>query len=104
MRDIQFDGSLGCLSSRHVAGLATRLACVTGLVTAERDHVLSAARASIKDNLHRKLSRLLVLELNAARVEGRLEGETPEARFADFQKTSAEPAFWAALGRHYPHL
>ncbi len=104
MRDSRFDGSLGCLSSRHVAGLATRLASVIGLSSDERDHVLNAARAAISDNLHRKLSRLLVLELNAARVEGRLEGETPEARWANFLEASSRQAFWDALSRHYPSL
>ncbi len=50
------------------------------------------------------LGRTMVLELNLAAREGRLAGETPEARFAAFTESLRDPE--AALGilRHYPVL
>ncbi|MFI7120338.1 type 2 lanthipeptide synthetase LanM family protein [Amycolatopsis sp. NPDC049868] len=44
----------------------------------------------------------LVLELNVARLEGRLDGDSPEARFADFLSMLAKPDVAAALWHEYP--
>lgn len=49
-------------------------------------------------------SRVLVLELNIARLEGRLAGETPEARFDAFQRILAAPDGRRALMREYAVL
>lgn len=71
-------------------------------VDAER--VTAAWLSSLPWSLHLMLSRALVLELNVARVEGRLAGPSSEARFEDFLRGLRDPeralAFWA----EYPVL
>jgi len=82
--------------------LAAQLHCVDGLAPAEAAIILEAAWDALHDTLHRKLSRLLILELNAARVEGRLQGDTPQARWDDFIETASGPSFWRGLHKTYP--
>lgn len=59
---------------------------------------------SLPLQLHMMLSRPAVLELNVARMEGRLAGETPEERFAAFLQWLEQPANALALLREYPVL
>ena len=99
-----FDQSLGCLISPALDELATQLGSVVALHARERDAVLGAARESLFGVLHSKLSRLLVLELNAARVTGRLTGEDPRQRWEEFLELSSQQVFWAELAVHYPSL
>lgn len=49
-------------------------------------------------------ARVLVLELNVARLEGRLSGNTPEQRFASFVESLANPTTAAALRAEYSVL
>ncbi|MDH5822864.1 type 2 lanthipeptide synthetase LanM family protein [Luteimonas sp. RD2P54] len=99
-----FSASLGCLIAPSLGELAARLVSVAGLSPAEREVILSATETSLSFVLHAKLSRLLVLELNAARVDGRLAGEDPRARWRAFLEISARPSFWEGLSVHYPTL
>ncbi|HEX4962776.1 MAG TPA: type 2 lanthipeptide synthetase LanM family protein [Thermoanaerobaculia bacterium] len=50
------------------------------------------------------LSRTLVLELNVARLQGLLAGETPEERFASFVERLRDPEAAEAILREYPVL
>jgi type 2 lantibiotic biosynthesis protein LanM len=77
---------------------------MSGLAAAERETILAAADCGLALILHRKVSRLLVLELNLAREHGLLEGDTPEARWLDFLAASGELSFWRGLSGHYPDL
>src|SRR5215470_2479889 len=104
MTDRHFDKSLGCLVSPAVGELATQLSFIGGLSARERDVITEATRESLCNVLHGKLSRLLVLELNAARVTGRLSGDTPEQRWQKFLDLSSERPFWDDLANHYPSL
>ena len=97
-----FGCSLGCLSAPVVGELATQLASLDGLSVSERDVIVAATRENIHAVLHGKLSRLLVLELNGARVTGRLKGETSEQRWNYFLDLSSKRSFWDELGVHYP--
>jgi type 2 lantibiotic biosynthesis protein LanM len=99
-----FDESLGCLISPALDELATQLSFIAGLSTRERDVIANATRESLYMVLHNKLSRLLVLELNAARVTGRLRGESPEQRWQQFLELSSRQSFWDDLASHYPSL
>ncbi|MGH6870401.1 MAG: type 2 lanthipeptide synthetase LanM family protein [Rhizomicrobium sp.] len=99
-----FDVSLAPLIAPHQARLGARLAGMSGLAAAEADVILAACREALIAALHPKLARMLLLELNAARVEGRLDGETPEARWDDFVRRSAQPEFWHGLSASYPTL
>lgn len=99
-----FDESLGCLLSPAMDELATQLSFITGLSAKERDVITDATRESLYKVLHMKLSRLLVLELNAARVTGRLSGASPEQRWQQFLELSSKRSFWDDLASHYPSL
>src|SRR5437764_478326 len=48
------------------------------------------------------LSRTLVLELNVARLQGLLAGETPQERFAAFVERLRDPENAEAIRREYP--
>ena len=99
-----FDRSLGCLVSPALEELATQLSFITGLSARERDVITDATRESLYTVLHTKVSRLLVLELNAARVTGQLSGEYPELRWQQFLELSSQQSFWDDLAGHYPSL
>src|SRR6185369_5676218 len=99
-----FDRSLGCLISPALDELATQLSFTERLRASEREVIIDAARESLYTVLHTKLSRLLVLELNAARVTGRLNGETSEHRWQHFLEVSSRQSFWDDLVTNYPSL
>src|SRR6267154_1125785 len=99
-----FDKSLGCLVSPALDELATQLSFVGGLSARERDVITEATRESLYTVLHSKVSRLLVLELNAARVTRRLSGENSEQRWQQFLELSSQRSFWDDLATHYPSL
>jgi len=99
-----FDRSLGCLVSPALDELATQLSFVGGLSARERDVITDATRESLYTVLHTKLSRLLILELNAARVTGKLSGENSEQRWQQFLELSSQPSFWDNLANQYPSL
>lgn len=56
------------------------------------------------ENILNKPSRTLVLELNVARVQGRLQGEMPEERFLYFLRQLARPENMLTLLEEYPVL
>ncbi len=58
----------------------------------------------ILSRLAARMTRTLVLELNVARVEGRLVGATPAARFDYFLAELAQPARMLAFLEEYPVL
>jgi type 2 lantibiotic biosynthesis protein LanM len=99
-----FDTSLGCLVLPALGELATRLSLMEGLSARERDVLTDATRESLYTVLHTKVSRLLVLELNAARETGRLSGESSEQRWQQFLELSSKRSFWDDLVNHYPSL
>jgi type 2 lantibiotic biosynthesis protein LanM len=59
--------------------------------------------ANLAGQLLPPLSRTLALELNVARLQGRLHGETPEDRFGDFFRQLERGAIWTLL-EEYPVL
>ena len=99
-----FDTALGCLISPRVDELATQLTCLAGLGSRERDAIMEATRQSLLSVLNTKLSRLLVLELNAARVTGRLSGQDSKERWQEFLELSSRASFWDDIAIHYPTL
>src|ERR1044071_4852584 len=99
-----FDRSLGCLVSPALDELATQLSFIEGLRASARDVITDATRDSLYTVLHGKVSRLLVLELNAARVTGRLSGESSEQRWQHFLELSSRQSFWDDLTSNYPSL
>jgi type 2 lantibiotic biosynthesis protein LanM len=98
-----FDASLGCLYASELEALAAQL-CHVELDASEREATLRATREAICASLHAKLSRLLILELNAARVTGQLRGEDSHARWDHFIQISSTPEFWDEVSPKYPDL
>ncbi len=99
-----FYASLGCLFSSQVDELATRLQQIAGLHARERDIILAATQTCLRLVLHGRLSRLLVLELHAARADGRLPSEDAGERWNQFIEISSGADFWRGLANHYPNL
>ncbi len=99
-----FTASLGCLLDPALAGLAAQLRAVRGLGGDEQVAVREGAAVALVDSVHRKVSRVLLLELNAARVTGQLGADDPRQRWDEFLALSATPGFWASLDEHYPTL
>ncbi len=68
------------------------------------ESALRLASGSLPFRLLPLLSRTLVLELNVARLQGLLAGETSEERFAAFVERLRNPAVAQAILREYPVL
>ncbi|MGW1428475.1 type 2 lanthipeptide synthetase LanM family protein [Streptomyces sp. NPDC002431] len=74
-------------------------------VLADLGHVLDVVRATAPAaDLLGHVQRTLVLELNIARVEDRLDGETPEERFSSYVELLRSEADALALWDEYPVL
>ncbi|MEU5384455.1 type 2 lanthipeptide synthetase LanM family protein [Kitasatospora cineracea] len=97
----------GTSGFRFVLAPFTELAA-TRLPAAVSDTELPVLRAEFTDRLAQKLAgqaaRTLVLELNVARAEGRLAGDTPAARFRAFLSMTARQDGLSALLSEYPVL
>ncbi|RUL78870.1 type 2 lanthipeptide synthetase LanM family protein [Dyella choica] len=99
-----FTATLGCLVEPGLVRLAAQLQTIPGLGACERATILQATRSSLLSTLHGKLTRLLLLELNAARVTGRLGGEDAQQRWREFCAIAAELSWWEGLAEHYATL
>lgn len=62
------------------------------------------ARAWPREEIAQVIGRTMVLELNVARVEGRLRGDTTEERYADYVRLLIEPSTCRELWAEYPVL
>jgi type 2 lantibiotic biosynthesis protein LanM len=60
--------------------------------------------ADLPDEMIKMLSRTMTLELNIARLEGELEGDTPEERFRNFLERLRQPDYLRSFLRDYPVL
>lgn len=98
------DRTLDWLVDPALDRLARRLARVAGLVATETAAVLDATKVALRDSLRRKVNRVLVLELNAARMTGRLTAPDPRGRWTEFVDTAAYEGFWHRLHGRYPGL
>ncbi|GAA3441359.1 type 2 lanthipeptide synthetase LanM family protein [Planomonospora venezuelensis] len=100
----EFDPPLDPLIGPALADLEARLGSLTGLTPSERGAILAGAALSVEDDVRRKITRVLVLELNAARLSGRLTAPDPAARWEEWKRSVAEPAFWDGLAVPYPTM
>lgn len=99
-----FTPSLGCLLAPALEHLATQLSRIPALAPTEREVIHAQTRESLCSFLHGKLARVLLLELNAARVTGRLARHDSAERWAEFLELSSQKTFWDELSEHYPPL
>lgn len=98
-----FDRALGCLTGPALSGLAASLA-EFDLSAAERQAVLTGTAESVTTTVSRKVNRLLLLELNAARVTGQLSAEDSAGRWSEFIDRASRIDYWTSLAEHYPTL
>ncbi len=102
--DDSFEPSLGCLIEPALADLAAQLGSVPGLDEAEAKAIGAGAAAVITEVVLRKVNRVLLLELNAARVTGQLSAADPVSRWHEWIERTTQLSFWAGLAEHYPSL
>jgi type 2 lantibiotic biosynthesis protein LanM len=70
----------------------------------DTDLVVDGFYRWLRPQIERMLTRTLVLELNLARADGRLPGDTPQARFASFIEQLGDPATRRRVFATYPVL
>jgi lantibiotic modifying enzyme len=99
-----FDPSVDHLIEPALTTLTDRLGSVTGLTGTERRALYDGAAAALERTIRLKVNRVLLLELNAARIRGELVGKDPHARWQEWKERSAEPEFWPSLAEHYPTM
>jgi type 2 lantibiotic biosynthesis protein LanM len=99
-----FDEPLNCLIAPARERLARCLNELADLSDSEKHAVMKAANETFLFRVHRRLSRVLILELNIARIEGRLEGATSSARWQDFFDTVKTQQFWDYCFQEYPDM
>lgn len=104
MQTVDFRPSLAPLYTNHLSNLTDKLESLADLRSSEVEPIRSAAAEVIQLSLHRKLCRVLVVELNGARERGALRGATPEERWNDFIGASSTAEFWGSIAGKYPTL
>jgi type 2 lantibiotic biosynthesis protein LanM len=97
-----FEPTLGCLIEPNLADLAAQLATIPDLAADEAKAIRAGAETLITRSVLRKVTRILLLELNAARVDGRLHAPDPAGRWQEWLTEAVRPDFWAELESPYP--
>lgn len=100
----QFDRSAHVLLRPAVERLTAGLASVAGLTDGERAAIADGATAALRETVLRRISRVLVLELNAARLTGTLTAPDSAGRWTEFVDRTCAPGYWDTLAVHYPTL
>ena len=88
--------------ARVLAGLRRIAAGAPGLCAPE--DLAASLLATLIRRLRWASERALALELHVSRLEGRLQGETPEERFRSFVEALRQPAGALEILRRYPVL
>jgi lantibiotic modifying enzyme len=81
-----------------------RLLALPGLDDAERAVLLQEALRALRESASRKLNRVLLLELHAAKLSGQLGDGDEREKFVRFLELATETAFKEALRKRYPVL
>lgn len=82
----------------------TELRWYKGAVPFDPETVLELFQTSLAQRLHSISLRAVVLEMHIARLEERLEGQTPEERFANFFGQLSQREHLSAFLQEYPVL
>jgi type 2 lantibiotic biosynthesis protein LanM len=101
-RDI--DRMLGSLVEPAVAGLAAQLRSLGTLGEGEREAVRDGAATAVRDAVWQRVDRVVVLELNAARITGKLTAADSRARWEEWVAGLEQPGAWESLATPYPPL
>ncbi|WNL45748.1 type 2 lanthipeptide synthetase LanM family protein [Dyella sp. BiH032] len=84
--------------------MTERLLSVPGLGAEERAVLLQEALRALRESASRKLNRVLLLELHAAKLSGQLTAEDEREKFVQFLELATQEPFKDALRRRYPVL
>lgn len=84
--------------------LATEIAMQPGLSADEVQVVAQVAERALLDSAERKLNRVLLLELHAAKLSGQLPGSDEARKFEAFLNQAMTPEFVGKLKWRYPVL
>jgi len=76
----------------------------SGLDQSEATLIQAVAEEALRNSARLRLSRLLILELHAAKLAGELTATDDASRFAQFVEHALQPAFAKHLDRRYPPL
>lgn len=98
------DRMLGRLVEPRLADLAAQLRSVPRLADPERGVLHTGVAAATRLAVWRRVSRVVLLELNAARVSGTLTADDSAARWREWVDRLASPGGWEAIGAVYPPL
>lgn len=101
---VEIEQTVSWLVEPALARLAAELDTVATLSAQERQVIGSAAARLLRENAWRRLSRVTVLELQAARRAGHLTGADPHARWERWVRVAATAEFWQARSARYPDL
>jgi type 2 lantibiotic biosynthesis protein LanM len=99
-----FTRSLSCLVEPKLDALAGRLESVPSLAASERSAIREGAADALYQLALRRASRVLILELNAARITGRLDASDSASRWDQFTGISSSRDWWESIAGHYPPL
>ncbi|GIM86728.1 type 2 lanthipeptide synthetase LanM family protein [Salinispora arenicola] len=99
-----FDPVLDRLIAPVAGWLAVQLGAIPGLTDAEADAVRQGTFAALQQSARIRLSRVLVMEVNAARVSGQLTAPDAVSRWEQWLATATAPGFWESLQDRYPTL
>ncbi|MEU9886294.1 type 2 lanthipeptide synthetase LanM family protein [Sphaerisporangium sp. NPDC051011] len=99
-----FDPPLEALTAPALDRLSATLRSVPGLTEAEAGVIRRGAADALEETVRLKVNRVLLLELNAARISGRLTAATPPLRWREWKAMAASPEFWPSLTPHYPTM
>lgn len=92
------------LLAPYLDPLSERLSRMPDLSASERAVVEGSARETLGFSAQLKLNRVLLLELHAAALEGRLDAPDSEGRWEQFLDRACTPGFHAHLRGRYPTL
>ncbi len=81
-----------------------KIAAQPGLTKDERDALAREAGRALHDSAERKLNRVLLLELHAAKLSGQLTAADEQGKFRQFLELATAASFKDALRRRYPVL
>ncbi len=99
-----FDPVLDRLVAPVIGHLAVQLGAIPGLTDTEADAVRLGATEALHQSARMKVTRVLVLEVHAAKVSGRLTAPDPVSRWEQWLHTATQPGFWESLHGRYPTL
>jgi type 2 lantibiotic biosynthesis protein LanM len=74
------------------------------LGVAERQAIIDGLTDTLRDKVLGKVSRVLLLELHAARITGRLTAADTAGRWEEWLTLARRPDFWSSLTQRYPTL